>query len=275
MTSLRKPTPTIINAKLKWIVCSLEKYKADKLVVGLVLTNLLVLRQVAPLVYFLATKNSASKVVCVVTNTFLPVLGVNLKNDPLSYFTGINDLGGYFSPVQYTSITSFNNWLTNQQTIAMVTTFGKIFFSLTSIYPSAVWLERELKELDRIWVRNLRDTRKLLHDYTLTARKYNLDWAYVTNHYDTISQELLKVMLCWSFYFLFFIATIFLSFCFLNKAFLLLLLLTEVIVVFLFLVFLTIAAVYNTTYLINLGLLLLILGGLELALAFLLLTFKC
>ena len=79
-------------------------------------------------------------------------------------------------------------------------------------------------------------------------------------------------MLCWNFYFISFILILCISFFFLNRSFLFLLVLTETIIILLFLTLLNIAVCFNVAILPVFGILLLILGGLELALAFLILT---
>lgn len=79
-------------------------------------------------------------------------------------------------------------------------------------------------------------------------------------------------MLCWNFYFISFIIILCLSFLFLNRSFLFLLILTESIIILLFLTLLNIGICFNIALLPVFGVLLLILGGLELALAFLILT---
>ena len=79
-------------------------------------------------------------------------------------------------------------------------------------------------------------------------------------------------MLCWNFYFISFILILCISFFFLNRSFLFLLVLTESIIIILFLILLNTAIYFNITFLPIFGVLLLILGGLELALAFLILT---
>lgn len=79
-------------------------------------------------------------------------------------------------------------------------------------------------------------------------------------------------MLCWNFYFISFIIVLCLSFLFLNRSFLFLLILTESIIILLFLTLLNIGICFNIALLPVFGVLLLILGGLELALAFLILT---
>ena len=79
-------------------------------------------------------------------------------------------------------------------------------------------------------------------------------------------------MLCWNFYFTSFILTLCISFFFLNRSFLFLLILIESLIILLFLIILNTAIYLNVVLLPVFGILLLILGGLELALAFLLLT---
>ena len=79
-------------------------------------------------------------------------------------------------------------------------------------------------------------------------------------------------MLSWSFYFSFFIGTLCISFLSFYKSLLTVLVITELITIFMFILALNIGVLFNLYYLFGLALLLLILGGLELALAFLILV---
>jgi hypothetical protein len=79
-------------------------------------------------------------------------------------------------------------------------------------------------------------------------------------------------MLYWTYIFLYLIICIFISFVFHNKSLLQLLLLSEIIIILLFTIFLTLASYFNLYFLIGFSFFLLIFGGLELSLNILLLT---
>lgn len=216
--------------------------------------------------------NNSSMYIVKVLPQYLSLTNLLLLSEPNSNYFVLNDLSGFFfKNIYYYSVNIFNIFL-NQRFLFLLSSNVSKLQSLSSIYFAATWLERELAELDGILFYNLKDTRRLLQDYTLYTRRYGRDNSYKNIQYNTLLQDLLKVMLCWNIYFLFFISIIFLSFIYVNKSFIQLLLLTELIIICIFLIFLSLSVLYNTIYLINLGLILLILGGLELALSFLLLT---
>lgn len=60
--------------------------------------------------------------------------------------------------------------------------------SLSRVYTSFVWLEREISEFSNIFFKGLRDSRRLLTDYTL---KYsNQDSSYKTSSYSSLIQDI-------------------------------------------------------------------------------------
>lgn len=236
------------------------------------LFNLIALYSYTSINILYATYLNTGTYILTISNKFMPVLNLLLNNDGSNGYFVLNDLCGFFKKeLYYCSLNIFNIFL-NQRFIVNTQISSTTLYSLSSLYLSAVWVERELSELDGIYIQNLRDTRRLLQDYTLYAEKYRNYWSYKTEHYSTLLQDLLKVMLYWNFYFLIFIGVLFLSFLYVNKSFLQLLILTEIIIISIFLLCLNLSALYNIIYLINFSLILLILGGLELALAFLLLA---
>ena len=58
------------------------------------------------------------------------------------------------------------------------------YYSLSNIYNSCIWLEREFKEINNINIVNLKDYRKLLYNYN-----YNKKFKY--NNYSNIISDLL------------------------------------------------------------------------------------
>lgn len=50
---------------------------------------------------------------------------------------------------------------------------SKVNMSISNIFNSAVWSERELKELNNITLTGLKDTRKLLNNYNNNSIQYN------------------------------------------------------------------------------------------------------
>lgn len=140
--------------------------------------------------------------------------------------------------------------------------------SISSIYNSSVWVERELSEFNKINFIGIKDSRRLLTDYTIFNINNN-------NSFNTIISELYKRVLHWFFFFSFFFLTILISFIIYNKSLLQLILLSEVLLILLVLICVLISTLYNIYYLIGFSILLLIFGGLELSLNLLLITINC
>lgn len=66
-------------------------------------------------------------------------------------------------------------------------TQGRHLPSLSNIYSSFTWVERELKEFSDLLFAGLKDTRRLLTDYTVATSDYT---SYKTTSYDGLTQNL-------------------------------------------------------------------------------------
>lgn len=67
--------------------------------------------------------------------------------------------------------------------------------SLSSLFFSVAWLEREVRELEGFYFRGLQDTRRLLQDYLVIPEKSLSYTQYVTLSYNHIVQNVLGVKL--------------------------------------------------------------------------------
>lgn len=141
--------------------------------------------------------------------------------------------------------------------------------SISNLYSSATWVERELIEFNNIKFIGLKDSRRLLTDYTCIYNNYK------DNNYNIIYQDLYKRVLHWLFTFSFISIFILSSLIIYNKSLLQLILISEVLIIFLVLILVLISSLYNLYYLIGFSILIIILGGLELSLNLLLITIKC
>lgn len=65
-------------------------------------------------------------------------------------------------------------------------TNGRELLSLSNIYSSFTWVERELKEFSELLFLGLKDTRRLLTDYTIATADYT---SYKTTSYDGLTQN--------------------------------------------------------------------------------------
>lgn len=170
-------------------------------------------------------------------------------------------------------ITGFSSYFTNNY-YRLIFSFDKNydtinFLSISTIYPSFTWVERELSELNEINFLNLKDGRRLLTDYT-TLSIDNDD--YKTTSYSLAVENLYNnKMLHWMYIFSFFLSCSLLSFIFYNKNLISLLLISEIVILIVFFLTIIIASFYNISFLLSFSFFLLIFGGLELALNLLLL----
>lgn len=101
---------------------------------------------------------------------------LNLSKKLLYYFFLINKNNintYYFYIVDSAVVTNYEKkeYLVNIQSvfydlrITLVSNFKNTIHSLSKIYKSSSWVEREIKEFDLILFQNLNDTRRLLTNY--------------------------------------------------------------------------------------------------------------
>lgn len=82
----------------------------------------------------------------------------------------------------------FNCFITNLNLIYLINIKNKIK-SISNIYPSSIWIERELKEMNNIFFIDLKDSRRLLTDYFQFEQNFN---CYKTTSYFNKNQIVLK-----------------------------------------------------------------------------------
>ena len=171
-------------------------------------------------------------------------------------------------------LSHFSCFLTNERITINTTISNKLKInSISSFFKSTQWTERELTEFNNIMFKGLLDSRRLLTDYTYNKNISNI--SYKTDSYDLIFQNIYIRVLHWFFLFLFFFITIMFSFIFFNKNLLHVLILSECLILLMVFMLLSLTVYYNIYYLIILSLILLILGGLELSVNFLIIMIKC
>lgn len=96
------------------------------------------------------------------------------------YFSKINknniilSLSSYLTGNYYKLVFNLNEQINN-------------FISLSNIYSSFIWVERELSEANNINFLNLKDSRRLLSDYNLFKTDTN---SYNTNSYSVLMQDI-------------------------------------------------------------------------------------
>lgn len=141
---------------------------------------------------------------------------------------------------------------------------SKTIDSLSKIFSSFVWVEREAKEFYNIFFVGLKDSRRLLTDYTADRLNTN---SYETRGYNLTVQDIYyKGLLHWLFVFTYLAFCLTISLGFLNKGLLSLLLVSEVVLLLLFFIALIVSTLYNIYYTMVVSFFILIFGGLELTL---------
>lgn len=136
--------------------------------------------------------------------------------------------------------------------------------SLSLIFFGFSWVEREVKEFFNIFFWGLKDTRRLLTDYVSLSTNNS---EYKTTPYNHLIQDIINIKLLQWLYilaYLFLCCTV--SFIFLNKNLLSLIVISEVIIVLLYLSGLLLSSCINMYFLVGFSFFILILGGLEIAL---------
>lgn len=142
--------------------------------------------------------------------------------------------------------------------------------SLSKLFLSCVWIERELSEFFNIFFIGLKDSRRLLSDYTTNTPSHH---TYKTTMYSGFVQDLYyKKLLHWLYIFSFISLSCFFSLIFVNRQLIVIIILGEVLLIIFFFIGLLLASLYNIFYLIGFSFFFLMIGGLELALNLLLLT---
>lgn len=126
------------------------------------------------------------------SNTLL----IHLSNDSYYKFMSTMKINTHalLTPVDSTSykttslniLTVFSCYFSNNYTITSTTlNTNQKYKSLSPYYSGFTWIEREIKEFSNIHIINLRDTRRLLTDYTTTINS-----SYNLTSYNNLTQDL-------------------------------------------------------------------------------------
>lgn len=196
---------------------------------------------------------------------FFLLLRFNLFN---LYF--LEDL--FFSVANKTSsiVLPASSYFTDAKIISQVTIVDELDLpSLSLVFSSFNWVEREVSEFFNITFGGLSDSRRLLTDYT---KLNNYDLQYKTLSYNEKTQTITNIkVLHWIYLLSYFVFISLLCLIFLNKNLFSLLILSEVIIILVYILNLILASCLNIYYLIGFSFFILILGGLELTINILIL----
>lgn len=172
-----------------------------------------------------------------------------------------------------TMIYSFSCLFTNNQ----ITVFFKDsklqnLKTITNSFLSANWVEREVSESTNVNFSGLSDSRRLLTDYGQYTNSSN---TLNFKHFDLISGELYIGVLRWFYLFTYLTLSTTISLVIFQKSLFQVLIISESLIVFLTILCGCASLYLNSFILIGFSLILLIFGGLELALNLLILILKC
>ena len=222
------------------------------------------------LLFFTSNVNNSNNLFIKNTQNNLLYLINSLRVNYLNQFFAVD-----ISNIKYCNNTNliyiFSCYLTNYK-IILISLLNKINIlpSYSNIYLNFSWVERELKEFSDLFFNNLKDSRRLLTDYSYSSYINYKD--YNTNSYNLIFQDLYIRVLHWYFIYLYIIIIIILSFILYNRSLIQSIFLGELLIILLFFLFITLSINYNIYLLIGLSIILLVFGGLELSLNLLILN---
>ena len=122
---------------------------------------------------------------------FSNTLVLLLRSDINAYFTVLYDLSGVHQTKKYLYTLAFSNIITSRRWLFITELSSFSITSLSTLYECGVWLEREISELDSLKISFLKDTRRLLQDYTISTFKAKTTHLSITKSYNSIVQDLL------------------------------------------------------------------------------------
>lgn len=217
-------------------------------------------------IFYTNTVNSSNIFHHILLKTYSDLFGVLLRNSYINIYF-FNDVGASLILDKQSISYNFSCFHSNDRVLLSLysnTNAVSSSPSIANIYFGAQWAERELQELNSHIFTNMPDSRRLMTDYLTDSQLNYAD--YKLDSYDLVIQDLYKWMLHWYFFFLFLIFIVISSFFFINFSLFHTILISEVLIIFLVSILGINALCFNVYYLIGLGVLLLIFGGLELSL---------
>ena len=179
------------HTRLRWV----KLKKKDKTIVHILtetlFTTFLGFLDYSSLQCISNTSNSTSTYTFFFTKYFCNILVLLLRSDINAYFTTLYELSGVYKDKGYLYTLVFNNIFTSRRWFFITELETLSITSLSKLYECSIWLEREVSELDSLKINFLKDTRRLLQDYTIRTVKSSNTNVYITKGYNSIIQDLL------------------------------------------------------------------------------------
>jgi hypothetical protein len=179
------------HTRLRWVKLKKKNKLLLRVITDTLFTTFLGFLDYTTLHCISDTSNSTSTYTFFFNKFFSNTLALLLRSDINAYPTTLYDLSGTYLEKRYLYTLGFSNNFTSRRWLFLTELKTLSIISLSSIYECSIWLEREISELDSLKINLLKDTRRLLQDYTLIASKYHNPNLYVTKSYSNIIQDLL------------------------------------------------------------------------------------
>ena len=179
------------HTRLKWVKLKKKNKLLLRTLTDTLFTTFLGFLDYSALHCISDTSNSTSTYTFLFNKHFSNTLALLLRSDSNAYPTTLYDLSGVYFDKKYLYSLVFSNTFTSRRWLFLTELDTLSIISLSPLYECSIWLEREVSELDFLKINLLKDTRRLLQDYTLIASRHLNPNLYITKSYNNIIQDLL------------------------------------------------------------------------------------
>ena len=179
------------HTRLKWVKLKKKNKLLLRILTDTLFTTFLGFLDYTALHCISDTSNSTSTYTFLFNKHFSNTLTLLLRSDSNAYPTTLYDLSGVYLDKKYLYTLVFSNTFTSRRWFFLTELDTLSIISLSPLYECSIWLEREVSELDFLKINLLKDTRRLLQDYTLIASRHLNPNLYITKSYSSIIQDLL------------------------------------------------------------------------------------
>ena len=179
------------HTRLRWVKLKKKNKTVVHILTDTLFTTFLGFLDYSSLQCISNTSNSLATYTFCFNKYFCNTLILLLRSDINAYFTALYDLSGVYQTKTYLYTLVFSNVITSRRWFFLTELPTLSITSVSLLYECGIWLEREISELDSLKISLLRDTRRLLQDYTISASKTKTTQLYITKSYNSIIQDLL------------------------------------------------------------------------------------
>lgn len=176
---------------LKWVKLKKKNKVKVHILTDTLFTTFLGFLDYSSLICIVNSSNTLSTYTFFLNKEFYQTLALLLQSDINASLTTLYEISGLYLNQTYLYTIIFNNFFLSRRWFFLTTLPQRSVTSLSNLYICSVWLEREVAELDSVQIKLLKDTRRLLQDYTLIFTKKCSTNFYITKSYNSIMQELI------------------------------------------------------------------------------------